>query len=284
MPGIIWLASYPKSGNTWLRAFMANYLQNAQQPIPINDLPNHILGDGFYVHYEAFSGRKVADLTPEEITRLRPRIHEWFAHARGQDVFVKTHNLIKQIDGVPLITPTATAGAIYVVRNPLDVAVSFAHHFQVDYERAVEALCDINYHIPAGDDQCTQYLSTWSRHVTSWTGAPGLTLHVMRYEDMLQSPLKAFGKLIDFLGLPKEMPRLKRATKNASFKELSKQESTTKFVESRPDGKAAFFREGRAGGWRDKLTDAQAQRLIEAHQEVMTTYGYLDRNGRLVDA
>ena len=59
MPGIIWLASYPKSGNTWLRAFLANYMQNPEQPLPINDLPNHILGDSGVPHYERFSGKKV---------------------------------------------------------------------------------------------------------------------------------------------------------------------------------------------------------------------------------
>ena len=130
MPGIIWLASYPKSGNTWLRAFLANYLRNAHQPIPINDLPNHILGDNMVVHYQQYGGLKPEEVTREAVARLRPKVHQWMAISRGQDVFVKTHNIIGTIDSVPLITPAATAGAIYVVRNPFDVAISFAHHYQ----------------------------------------------------------------------------------------------------------------------------------------------------------
>ena len=124
MPGIIWLASYPKSGNTWLRAFLANYLANAVRPVPINDLPNFILGDNLLLHYEQFTNRKAEDLSDEDFTRLRPRIHEWFARSRREDVFVKTHNAVSKVHGVPLITPSVTAGAIYVIRNPMDVAVS----------------------------------------------------------------------------------------------------------------------------------------------------------------
>ena len=72
MPGILWLASYPKSGNTWLRAYLANLFRNPPRPIPINELPNHAFGDNFLVHYEQFSGRKADDLTAEQIRNLRP--------------------------------------------------------------------------------------------------------------------------------------------------------------------------------------------------------------------
>lgn len=281
MPGIIWLASYPKSGNTWLRAFLANYMRNAQQPLPINDLPNHILGDNMLVHYQQYSGKPADAITPEAVAKLRGPVHRWMAASRGEDVFVKTHNLIAKVGGVPLITPEATAGALYVVRNPFDVAVSFAHHYQVTLERAVESLCDDNYFLPAQSGQLEQYLSSWSRHVRSWTEAPGLTRHVMRYEDMKAAPLKAFGGLIQFLGLPKEMERLKRAIRFSDFEELKRQESQGRFVESRPDGKTPFFRDGRAGQWRDLLTPAQVERLVEAHRPTLIALRYLTEEGVL---
>ena len=282
MPGIIWLASYPKSGNTWLRAFIANYLSSPAAPLPINDLPNHILGDNLLLHYEQYTHRAGNQLSEEQLTRLRPRIHEWFARSRPQDVFVKTHNAVTQVDGVPLITPSATAGAIYVVRNPMDVAVSFAHHYQVSYERAVESLCEENYCLPPSSGLLPQFLTSWSQHVRSWTEAPGLTLHLMRYEDMQAKPVKAFGRLIKFLGLAGDSARLKKAIKFSSFRELAKQEKTTRFVESRPDGKTRFFRAGKSGSWRDILTEAQVQTLIECHGEVMIKTGYLAGNGKLL--
>lgn len=281
MGAIIWLASYPKSGNTWLRAFLANYLSNAQQALPINDLPNHILGDNMVVHYLQYSGLKAEQLDRPTIARLRPAVHKWLAASRAEDVFVKTHNVVAKVDGVPLITPSATAGAIYVVRNPFDVAISFSHHYQVTMDRAVESLIEANYFLPAQGAQIEQYLGSWGRHVTSWTKAPGMTRHLMRYEDMIAQPLKAFGELTRFLGLPQDMDRLKRAIRFSDFKELSRQETTVRFVESRPDGKTKFFRQGQSGGWRQTLTQGQIDKLVEAFRPLLQELGYLAADGSI---
>jgi hypothetical protein len=280
LPGIIWLASYPKSGNTWLRAFLANYLANAATPVPINDLPDHVLGDNLILHYEQLTGKPVRELAGEDLNRLRPKVHEWLACSRPDEVFVKTHSVLRKIGGVPLITPSATAAVVYVVRNPLDVAVSFAHHYQVTYGRAVESLCTEGYVLPPSAGLCRQHLGSWSHHVGSWTEPPGPGPHVLRYEDMLGAPVKAFGGLVRFLGLPKDPARLKRAIDFSSFRELSGQERTTRFVEARPDGKSPFFRAGQTGAWRQVLTEAQAEALIAKHGHVMAKMGYLTQSGK----
>lgn len=281
MAGIIWLASYQKSGNTWLRAFLANLMRNPDRPIAINDLPNHILGDGFLTHYETFTGKPASALSIEEIRALRPKIHNWFAQSSQDDVFVKTHNACVLLEGEPLITPSATAGAINVVRNPLDVAVSFAHHHQIDMQHAVDRLCDDRNIVPGTDKKVEEYLLSWSSHVRSWLNAPGLHSHLMRYEDMLKAPRKSFGGLVKFLGLPNDPPRLKKAIRFSNFRELADQEKKERFVEARPDGKAAFFREGKTGGWRSVLSQEHVDQLIECHGEVMKELGYLDPKGRL---
>ena len=281
MPGILWLASYPKSGNTWVRAFLGNLLLDPEKPLAINKLSDFMLGDGFLVHYEQFTGRKAEELSEAEIWRLRPKIHEWFAHSRSDNVLVKTHNAVLKIDGQPLITPSATAGAVYIVRNPLDVAVSFAHHYQVTYDRAVELLCDRDYVLPPSGGQVTQYLSSWSDHVRSWTRAPGLPLHLMRYEDMQKQPAESFAALARFANLPEDREKLEKAIEFSNFEELAGQERQGSFKEARPDGKAKFFRAGRSGGWRDALTPAQAEQLVNVHRPVMTDLGYIDSEGAL---
>ena len=281
MSGILWLSSYPKSGNTWLRAYLANLFRNPSQPVPINELPNYALGDNFLIHYEQLSGKKAETLTPEEIVALRPRVHEWFARSRGDTVFVKTHNACVRVHGQPLITPSATAGAIYVIRNPFDVAVSFASHYQVTPERAVELLCDENHLLPPITGQLPQILLSWSSHAQSWLNAPGMRRHVMRYEDMRDKSVKTFAGLSKFLGLPEDLERIKRAIKFSSFGELKKQEESGGFVEARPDGKARFFRAGKVGSWRGILSDELIERLIDKHRETLIEFGYLSRSGKL---
>jgi len=274
MPGIIWLASYPKSGNTWLRAFLANYLSDARRPVAINDLPKHILGDNMKAHYLQFSGLKEEQLDAAAIAALRPKVHCWMAGSSGRDIFVKTHNAVALADGVPLITPAATAGAIYVLRNPLDVAVSFAHHFQVSLERAAESLCQDDYRLPEHGGILGQFLGDWGQHVRSWTSASGMTRLVLRYEDMQHTPLKTFGGVVRFLGLPKDMHRLKRAVRFSAFEELRKQEGRGRFVEARPDGKTPFFRSGTGGGWRAVLPEVCRRQLIEAFEPLLLEHGY----------
>jgi len=279
VPGILWLASYPKSGNTWLRGYLANLFLNPARPIPINELPDHAYGDNFLIHYEQLSGKKAEDLGPGEIAQLRPKVHEWLAYSKPDTVMVKTHSACIAADGVPLITPAATVGAIYVIRNPLDVVSSFANHYQTDADAAIDMMCAERCVMPPVPGQLEQVLLDWSGHVRSWMVAQDMKLHVMRYEDMTRTPYKIFAALSQFLGLPEEKDRIRRAIRFSSFKEMKKQENTGGFIEARPDGKAKFFRAGKTGAWRTDLSESQIAKIIEAHREVMTKFGYLSPQG-----
>jgi hypothetical protein len=206
-------------------------------------------------------------------------VQDWFVETRRDDVFVKTHNMIAKVGGVPLISPSATAGAIYIVRNPLDVAASLAHHFQIPIDRAIEILCDRGAVLPASETTAEQYVASWSRHARTWLNAQGLVLHVTRYEDMRRKPFKAFGAVVRFLDVTLERPRLRKAIQFTSFDELKKQEGERRFVEGHQDGRA-FFREGRVGAWREALNSTQVARIVEAHGPMMRRFGYLDDAGR----
>ncbi len=278
--GILWLASYPKSGNTWMRAFLANHFANRARPVPVNRLPDYAIGDNFRIHYARVGGRPAEELTEEDLRALRPLVHRWFAAARGETAIVKTHSLLGWVDGAPLITEEVTAGALYIVRNPLDVAVSFAHHYQTGYGEAVEALCRPDNYLPASDRLFIQYIGSWSQHVRSWTETPGLPRLVVRYEDMLQRPVRTFKTVVRFLGLPEEPARLRKAIRFSSFEQLRAQEQREGFVEARPDRRVPFFRSGRRGVWRRTLTPGQVARIVEAHGPVMRRLGYLDARGR----
>ena len=278
---ILWLASYPKSGNTWLRAFLANYLRNAPQPQEINALPEFALGDMRIEPYLRISGKDPAALSRDDINRLRPEAHRALAAASSGLVPVKTHSAVATVAGVPTITPEVTFGAIYVIRNPLDVAVSFSHHYAVSMDQAVKAICFRGLEIPAKEGHVVQIVSDWSTHVRSWLNAPGLNLKTLRYEDMLASPRRAFAAVCAFLKMPKDEARLRRAIRHSSFRVLAEQEREHGFVE-RARGADAFFRRGRAGSWREELTPAQVEAILARHRPLMIELGYLSADGKIL--
>ena len=107
--GIIWLASYPKSGNTWVRLFLANLFSDARHPVDINKLPGFTFGEHRADFYETLSGRPLSALSDEEINRMRPEVHRHIAGSRRETIFVKTHAAITVLDGVATITPDVTA-------------------------------------------------------------------------------------------------------------------------------------------------------------------------------
>jgi hypothetical protein len=102
-----------------------------------------------------------------------------------------------------------------------------------------------------------------------------LNRQVIRYEDMQADPLATFSQAARFLALPGDPARVDKAIRFSDFRELARQEAEKGFRE-RPQHTERFFREGRSGGWRDKLTVAQVSRIVAAHGPVMRRFGYLD--------
>ena len=281
---IVWLASYPKSGNTWVRAFLANALAGRDEPVPLDAFGRYILADHPKPHYQAVTQSSVEALTPAEINRLRPLVHHKLAERGGDGgvVLVKTHSMITSLSGVPSITAQATAGAVYILRNPLDVAVSFAKHFGATLDAAVSALSTKTTMLAGSPDHVFQPIGSWSGHATSWLDARGLKVHLMRYETMMAEPQSAFSDLMAFLKLPQDSDVIARAIAFSSFKSLQGQEASTGFHE-RPATAERFFRQGETGGWRKHLSTAQVRTLIEANRKVMQRFGYLDAAGEPVD-
>jgi hypothetical protein len=274
MGGILWLASYPKSGNTWLRAFLHNLMRNPDQPYDINKLRDMTAGESATPLYQKLDPRPWSELTRDDVARLRPLVHRWLMNASPDTVFAKTHNALLEDCGQPLVNMEVTVGAIYVVRNPLDVAISYAHHLSIPLDEAVDLLGMPGAVTVASEKHVYEYISSWSQHVESWTKDPNPRLHVVRYEDMLDSPTKTFGGVARFLGINPPRDRLDKAIKQSSFKVLSSQEKTKGFIE-RPEKAEAFFRKGEAGQWRRDLTPDQIRRVVEAHRPQMARFGYI---------
>ena len=274
MGRIIWLASYPKSGNTWLRAFLQNYILDEGRPQDINRLTLLSTGESGASLYRPFMAELDATLSAEAAARLRPAVHRAIAGADPQRVFVKTHNANVDHAGTPLVTAGVTDRAIYLVRDPRDVAVSYAHHLGVGHDALIDLMTDDR--AVSGDNvhKVTEFVGSWNRHVESWTAHPAWPTMVLRYEDLLADPADGFGDVIRFLGAEPDPPRLARAIRHSAFDVLAAQERERGFVE-RPGAAALFFRNGRAGQWRDVLSDRQTRAVEHAQAPQMRRFAYL---------
>ena len=273
---IVWLASYPKSGNTWLRAVLTSYMQEGGGPASINGLVG-LAGNGRAL-FDEHVGLSSSDLTFSEVQRLRPLMYERLAAELPPPAFVKVHDACIRTGAGPLFPRNATAAAIYLVRNPLDVAPSYAHHQQWPVDRIVEHMnrpgATVGLARRGLHGSLPEVRLSWSRHVVSWLEADLPTL-VVRYEDMLGNPAAAFGGAIRHAGLELNEARLARAIDHARFDRLRAQEREEGFHERQPTA-PSFFRAGAAGGWREALTPAQVRSLVDAHAPVMKRLGYLD--------
>jgi len=272
---IVWLASYPKSGNTWLRLFLLNYLFNPETPAPINQAHRIGSGDAVSMLYRKIS-KKPVNLKDVDVS-LSLRSHVIKAHAsNGADVnFMKTHNSNLRVRGRHLVPKEFTKSAIYVIRNPLDMLVSFAHHYNSDAAEIAEAINSPSHVIEPDDSVVHQFIGNWSEHVMSWTKAKNFKTHVIRYEDMHGTPDDAFGNALKFIGAPSEPERLKKAIRFSNFDESKKQERQVGFAERSVHGKD-FFRSGKLGEGLEVLPKAIVDKVIADHGPVMREFGYLD--------
>lgn len=273
MGNIVWLASYPKSGNTWLRAFLANLIANRPAPVPLAELPNYGRLEAEPELYSSIAGRPSTELDFTELCALRPQVHAAIAAAAAKTVFVKTHSMAGAVDGVPLLTPQVSAGSIYVVRNPLDVAISMSHHFGIDQNAAIDYPNNENSATENSEMFVTEFLGSWSQHVKSWADLESERVLILRYEDLLEKPAKWFGKVARMIGT-EDRARVERAIRHSDFRALAEMEKRDGFVEVPIKGKR-FFRAGRSNQWREKLSREQVARVVAAHREQMQRFGYV---------
>lgn len=275
MRSIVWLASYPKSGNTWLRIFLANYIFNLDRPVPINQVHRIGMGDSVATAYRKVAKNPEAlDITNAEHTlKLRNAVLRGVVNNGAEINFLKTHNQRMRVREVELIPRQFTRAAIYVLRDPRDMLVSYARHYGHDVATAAEAIsARINYVIP-DETTTTQWLGSWSDHVTGWTTGKGFPVLTLRYEDMKADPVAAFGKAVKFIGLPVDPARLEKAIRFSDFDELKRQEAEGGFIE-KPTTTDRFFHTGTSGQWKD-LDPAVIARIEEMHGGVMRRHGYL---------
>ena len=276
--GLYWLSSYPKSGNTWFRVFLANLLHQNKEPIALNEVDpiinDRIVTDRTFIN--EVCGFNTALLSDDELDTLNPNIYKWIGNNQIDVSYHKLHKAYTFVnDNEPVIPTEGCLGVLYFVRNPLDIALSLANHFFYSIDDAIQMLGNETYalhHYPL-----RQTLLSWSKHVDSWIAAKDINLLVLRYEDMHLNPQAAFSQAVQFLQIDATPDRIAQSIAFSNFDKLQHIENTSGFMDKPPKLKN-FFRKGKMGDWQNNLTDAQIQKIIEDHGDTMQTFGYLDKN------
>ncbi len=276
-PQIIWLASYPKSGNTWFRIFLTNLLEPEKAPASINKLHATPIASSRSM-FDNATGLSAANLTFDEIDRIRPELYQYLSDNASTTLFHKIHDAYSlNPAGIPLVPAPATKGVIYFIRNPLDVIVSYAAHMNKTTKETIAAMQTRAHGFCKRDNklhnQLRQQLYSWAQHVESWEQS-GLPMKIIRYEDMVEKPFETFREATGFAGINKDDKEIKKALTYSQIEKLQLQEEKEGFKEKSPRSKV-FFRKGIPGNWREFLTPDDVESFISTNKAIMIKYGYL---------
>jgi hypothetical protein len=276
---IILVASYPKSGNTWIRAVLEQLRRGPDWTFSINEMPAGFYGFTRRVLFDSISPVNASDLFFEEIENMMPSIYRTVVAEDPITHVIKVHDdLHRTPSGEWLYPPDAIHSVIYVVRHPFDVALSFANHMNLPVEEAVRLMQDGDVASHITDDlplPLPQHVGSWTSNIASWIDNPPHRITLVRYEDMYERPVEEFSRIAQAAGLEASQAEITRAVGGAQFDKMRDEEQSRGFRE-RPPTSENFFRAGRPRSWtEEKLNKDLRHRIATDHTAMMERLGYL---------
>lgn len=278
MSGVYWLASYPKSGNTWLRLMIQFCLGDASEA-DINDMSAIPLYGAERSVFDEYVGVAASDLTSDEVLAWRPEVLR--ARMRGEALprVLKTHDArVRVAGGGDLIPADISLAAVHLVRDPRDVVLSLARHLDVDVDQAIAFMADERTLMGKSREwlspQLWQFWSSWSGHTRSWLEPAPFPVLTVAYERMRAQPEQVLTEVLAVLNIPCPEDRIRAAVAATTLDRLRAQEDRHGFRERTGEGR--FFANGLVGGWRGRLAESQVRRIEADHGPMMRRLGYLD--------
>lgn len=282
---IIWLASYPKSGNTWVRAFISAYYYSEDGDFNFSLLSK----------IKQFPDQEFFD---QEFNSISEASEKWMEAQRKiksdkKIKFLKTHSCIGNYRDKPFTTSETTLGAIYIVRDPRSIITSIKNHFSMNDEEALNMVADEKRGLISDTSVYSSYafISSWSNHYLSWAQNNQFRRLIVKYEDLLFNKYEAFRDIIVFTntllnraeGVDKS--KLLKAIKTTNFNVLRKNEikdgldkSITSFKKWRNihgENKNLFFNLGPNNNWRKNIDKKISNKLENLFKKEMTNLGYI---------
>jgi|TARA_R100001530_G_C4307133_1_gene152003 hypothetical protein len=233
---IVWLVSYPKSGNTWVRAFLSSYLFSKNGEFEFLLLHNIVK----FPKYRLFPDC----ITEPENINIRNFLNvNYIDDQKNLKGIYKTHNMYNK----EFTNKNLTSGFIYISRNIKDIIISFSHHYNCSVDEAID-LAIIHQ----------------KKHYDSWKKFIDVPSLYITYEDLIQNCKKEFIKILKFLKVSINNKKLEESIKNTNFKTLQTLERKRGFFEAadyKTENEKIFFRNGKVNQWENVFTIKQQERI-----------------------
>jgi len=284
---IIWLASYPKSGNTFLRTLLTSYFFTKDGNFSFEVLKNikQFPDNG------VFEKLGIDISNEKEVIKNYIKVQEETNKRDGKAIrFLKTHSTLQDMDGYKFTDLNNCLGAIYIVRDPRNIATSYSNHEQTSLDEAIERIK--RFRIIGGikdskdrKSETITHVGSWSSHYASWKEFKKVDRYLLiKYEDLLKDTEKTFSKVLNFIykitktKLDLDKNKLKNVLKTTTFDNLKNLEKNSNFPEANTDlngKKITFFKYGAKNNWKDFLTSKNIKTLEDSFKKEMEELGYL---------
>ena len=282
---IVWLASYPKSGNTLVRSMLAAYFFS-NDGVYNFDLLRNIKQ---FPQIALFERMGINTQDEKEIIKNYIRVQESFNKKESMQ-FLKTHSYLFNIDNHAFTDLNNSLGVIYMVRDPRNVVTSLANHGSMSIEESAETLINIhkfgNILNERKNDQTRVYMGTWGGNYNSWKSFKNQGRYlIIKYEDLIRDRDFVFRKILKFLHKLQgtkfhiDQNKFKNTIETTSFDKMKNLENEKGFFEAKTHLKTGkkipFFNLGPKNDWKKMLDEKIRKKIEEAFKKEMVELGYL---------
>lgn len=265
---LTWIASFPRSGNTWVRALITAYINSGS--VGINDVMQ--TGDKQPDYYDGIVKKPIYEWSMSDQAIIKPAAMMRMLEDANGNMLVKTHDCNVDISGIAQIPHDLTRAAIYIVRDPRDIALSFKNHYKTKtMSAAVDKLLD--------DKMVTRFPNkglyvlqlSWQTHIRSWMRNLPYPIYTLRYEDLMEKPFDILSEIVHFLKLDYDANVVLKSIDACQFEKFQQQEKKEGFRES--VGQTFFYR-GKARKWKQNLDEKLQNRIVKSCKNEMKALGY----------